>query len=193
VADSADREPQDDTDAGQCPSREQTMAGGVLPWMITLLVAVLCAGAGLALGRLVAASRVPDRAEVRQENFLLDLQTLEEDSPAADPEKNWYYDLQPVTVNLDEPTFRHHVRASVTLEISGEVDPSKGRTFLERKKTLMANRLTICLAGLSRQDLRGEGSIERVQLQIRDVFNEELFPESKPRIKQVLLKHLAVQ
>jgi flagellar basal body-associated protein FliL len=128
-----------------------------------------------------------------RENLLLELQSPEEAPPPTDSEKTWYYDLEPVTVNLNEPDFRHHVRASVTLEMSGGLDPSKGRAFLERKKVLMANRLTVHLASLRPQDLRGEGKIERVQLQIRDIFNKELFGRSKPHIKQVLLKHLAMQ
>ena len=198
MADSAETEPQDkadaeDLNAGTPPTRDRTTHGAILSWMITLLVAVLSAGIGLALGRLFAASRAPEPVEARPEAPPFLVQTLEDGSPATDVEKNWYYDLEPVTVNLNEPSFRHHVRASVTLEIGSGLEPSKGRAFLEHKKTLMVDRLTICLAGLSREDIRGEGRIEKVQVQIRDAFNEELFGGSEPHIRQVLLKHLAVQ
>ncbi|UCD00273.1 MAG: flagellar basal body-associated FliL family protein [Phycisphaerales bacterium] len=198
MADTAKKELHEDADAEGSndkvlQSRDRRTVGSILPWIITLVVAVLCAGAGLTLGRLFAASRTPGQTEHCPENPLLELQSPEEARPPTDSERTWYYDLEPVTVNLNEPAIRHHVRASVTLEMSGGVDPSKGRAFLERRKVLLADRLTVHLASLAPQDLRGEGKIEQVQLQIRDIFNKELFPHSKPRIKQVLLKHLAMQ
>jgi len=190
LPDNADAE---DLNAGPQSTRDRTIHGTILPWIITLLVAVLFAGIGLALGCLFAASRAPDPVEAPPQTPPFLMQTLQEDSSATDTEKNWYYELEPVTVNLDEPSFRHHVRASVTLEIGSGLEPSKGRAFLERKKMLMVNRLTISLAGLNREDLRGEGRIEKVQLRIRDALNEELFGGSEPHVRQVLLKHLAVQ
>jgi flagellar basal body-associated protein FliL len=198
TADTTEKEPYENPDAEGSnntarQSGNQKAAGSVLPWMMTLAVAVLCAVAGLTLGRLFAAYRTPDRTEHCSENLLLDLGATEKTPSSTESEQTWYYDLDPVTVNLNEPSFRHHIRASVTLEMCRELDPLKGRAFLEQNKVLLTNRFTLYLSGLARQDLRGEGKIEQVQLQIRDIFNEKLFPPSRPHIKRVLIKHLAME
>jgi flagellar basal body-associated protein FliL len=172
---------------------EQVTVGGILPWIVTFVVAVLCAGAGLTLGRLFAAPRTPETAAPEQKNPLLDPEFLRNDStPAIDSPKTWYYDLEPVTVNLNEPGFGRYVRAAVTLQMDGNADSSKGKAFLDREKTLLANRLTVYLASLNTENLRGEKNLEQVRSQILDLFNKELFPDSKPRIKQILLKQLAI-
>lgn len=198
MADNEETTPRDDADAEDSnaepqQARDRTTRRTILPWMITLLVAVLCAGMGLALGRLFAASHVPQPAEASSPIPAFLTQTFQEDPPATDAEKTWYYEMEPVTVNLDERSFRHHVRASVTLEIGSELEPSKGRAFLEHKKTLMVDRLINCLAGLNRDDIRGEDNIEKVQLRIRDILNSELFGGYEPHIRQALIKQMAIQ
>ena len=188
--DDADTE---DSNAGPQQTRDRMTRRAILPWMITLLVAMLCAGTGLALGRLFAASRVPEPAEAPSPIPAFLTQTLQNNPATTNTEKIWYYEMEPVTVNLDEPNIRHHVRASVTLEIGDELDPSRGRAFFERKKTLMVDRLIVCLSGLNRDDIRNEGGIEKMQSQIRDALNKELFGGSEPHIRQALLKQLAIQ
>jgi hypothetical protein len=60
VADTVDEEQYEDAGAEGSndkvrQSRDQRSAGSILPWIGMLVVAVLCAGAGLTLGRLFAA------------------------------------------------------------------------------------------------------------------------------------------
>jgi flagellar basal body-associated protein FliL len=105
----------------------------------------------------------------------------------------WYYDLEPVVANLDEPNVTRYVRAVLTLEMSADVDEKKGRTFLDEKKPVLTNWLSIYLASLSIEDIRGERNLKSIQSQILDVFNEKVFPNSKPQIKQVLFREFAIQ
>ncbi len=77
--------------------------------------------------------------------------------------------------------------------MSSEVDKEKGLVFLEEKKPLLTSWLTVYLASLSLEDIRGDGNLKRIQSQMLDAFNEELFPDSEPHIKHILFKEFAIQ
>jgi len=77
--------------------------------------------------------------------------------------------------------------------MSSEVDEKKGVVFLDEKKPILTSWLTIYLAGLSLEDTRGDRNLKRIQSQVLDTFNEKLFPDSKPQIRNVLFKEFAVQ
>lgn len=172
--------------------------GGILQWAITAAAVLLFAVAGFALGRLLKGSPPPDPETADQDessqqiepNQIQDL--LVEDS-SADSEKNWYYDLEPAVANLDVPGVTRYVRAALTLEISPEVDAQKGTVYLQQKTPLLKDWLTIYLASLSLEDIRGDRNLKRIQSQILDSFNEKLFPDAKPQIKKVLFKEFAIQ
>ena len=110
-----------------------------------------------------------------------------------DSQKGWYYSLEPVVANLDVPDVTRYVRATLILEISPDLDEKEGLVFLDEKKPILTNWLTVYLASLSIDDIRGESSLKRIQAQILDAFNEKLFPDSKPKIKHILFKEFAVQ
>ncbi len=119
------------------------------------------------------------------------LQTLLLTRPGS--QEGWYYDLEPVTANLDEPGVIRYVRAALTLEINSEVDQEKGRAFLNEKKPILTNWLTVYLTSLGLDDIRGDMNLKRIQSQILDALNEKLFPDSKPKIKRILFKEFAIQ
>jgi flagellar basal body-associated protein FliL len=167
-----------------------------LPWIIMAVVVVLCAGAGLGLGRLFAGSGTPQPAEPSEQTKSTQTENLKVEAPDLDfggPQKTWYHELEPVVANLDVPGITRYVRASITLEVSAEVDQKKGHTFLEEKKHLLTNWLTIYLASLTLEDIRGDRNLRRIQSQILDAFNEKLFPDAKPQIKHILFKEFAIQ
>jgi flagellar basal body-associated protein FliL len=118
---------------------------------------------------------------------------LKPDKPGAAKEDSWYYNLEPVVANLDEPGATRYVRAALTLEMSPEISAEKGAAFLEQKKPLLTNLLTIYLAGLNIEATRGDKNLKRIQTDICDTFNERLFPNGKPLIKRILIKEFAVQ
>jgi len=167
-----------------------------LPWIIMAVVAVLCAGAGLGLGRLFAGSSTPQTPESSQQTKPTQAENLKVDAPdlmAVGSQKTWYYELEPVVANLDVPGITRYVRAAITLEISAEVDQVKGTAFLEEKKPVLTNWLTIYLASLTLEDIRGDRNLRRIQSQILDAFNEKLFPDARPQIKHILFKEFAIQ
>jgi len=106
---------------------------------------------------------------------------------------SWYYHLEPVIANLDVDDVTRYVKASLTLEVSIVVDEKEGTVFIDQKKPVLTNWLTVYLASLHLDDIRGDSNLKRIQSQVMDAFNEKLFPNSKPQIKNVLFKEFAVQ
>ena len=166
-----------------------------LPWMIIGCVSMVSAGAGFGLGRLLAGPGEPPLSEADPKaNEASQTEYLSPDeSSGGDPEKVWYYDLDPVIANLNEPGVSRYVRASFTLEMSSETDKKKGSAFLDDKKPILTDMLFVYLSGLSLQDIQGDKNLKSIQSRIRELFNERLFPDSKPQIKRVLIKEFPVQ
>jgi flagellar basal body-associated protein FliL len=177
------------TEAGD----KKSLIGRFLPKIIVAVVVVIFAGAGFTLGRLFAGSRTPQTPGASEQDQSAQVEKLEAKGSADDAQKTWYYDLDPVIANLDVADVTRYVRASLTLEVSSEIDEKKGRLFLDEKKPILTNWLTVYLASLGLDDIRGDSSLKRIQAQVLDAFNEKLFPDSKPKIKHILFKEFAVQ
>lgn len=173
---------------------EKNKGNSIVPWIIIAAVVLFAAGAGLGLGLLFAGSSGPEAAPAPPQNQPpVAEQPTQPSVPAAAADNIWYFDLEPVVANLNEPGATRYVRAALTLEISGELAVDKGTAFLEQKKPLLTNLLTIYLAGLDIESTRGDKNLKRIQFEICDTFNERLFPDSKPLIKGILIKEFAVQ
>lgn len=171
---------------------EKASRCGIFPWIL-MFVIVLFAGAGFIFGRFFPGSRTPETVQHSHEDKSAQLEYLKAEGSTKDFQKAWYYDLEPVVANLDEPGTTRYVRVTITLAISPQVDKLKGGAFLDEKKPLMTNCLTLYLASLSIADARGDMNLKRIQSQILDTFNEKLFPGAKPQIQQILFKEFAIQ
>ena len=172
-------------------SDKKSLIARFLPWIIMVVVVLICAGAGFSVGRLFAGS---DTSEGAESDSKPDEPTQADDLKADDDSaKVWYYDLDPVVANLNEPTVTRYVRASLTLEMSADMDVKKGTVFLDEKKPILINWLTVYLSSLGLEDVRGDNNLRSIQSHVRDAFNEKLFPNSQSQIKQVLIKEFPVQ
>ncbi len=172
--------------------KKKSFVARLLPKIIVVLVVVIFAGVGFTLGRLFAGSSV-SQVPVASENGLSDLESIKIKGSDDDSQKSWYYHLEPVIANLNVADVTRYVKASLTLEVSADLDEKKGTAFLDEKKPILTNWLTVYLASLGLDDIRGYGNLKRIQSQMLDAFNEKLFPDSKPQIKQILFKEFAVQ
>lgn len=191
--DSKEEKPQEKTEE---KTEEKASSGGILHWVIMAVAVLLFAGAGFLSGRLFGGSSTPKTAEASQQNPTTQVESAKTEAPdlaGGSSQKVWYYDLEPVVANLDEPGVTRYVRATLILEMSSELDAKKTTAFLEEKKPILTNWLTIYLASLSLDSIRGDRNLKRIQSQVLDGFNERLFPDAKPRIKHILFKEFAVQ
>ena len=163
----------------------------LLPWVIMIIVVSLCAGAGLGLGNILAGTNQEKEGDETQTK-----QTDNEKVNSVDTKhsKNvWYYELDPVVANLNEPSVARYVSASLTLQISSNVDEKEYKSVIDEKKPILTDWLTVYLAGLSLEETRGDNNLKTIQSQILEAFNEILFKDSKPQIKQILFRAFAVQ
>ena len=194
MADTDDKKKNEDPKAEKDEqSRQAGTKISILTWIIMAVIVVLFAGSGFVLGRLfTGSSSKPEITESSQKNT----QTKEmmPDDSETGSKDTWYYnDLESVVANLNEPAATRYIRASLKLEISSGLNEEKGKALLEEKKPILTNWLTIYLAGLTLEDIRGDKNLKRIQLQILDAFNEKLFPDAKPQIKHILFKEFAIQ
>lgn len=172
---------------------KKSLVGRFLPWVIIAVVVVFFIGAGFTLGRLFAGSGKPQTSGDSEQDRSAQDKSLEAKGSAAGAKKTWYFDLEPVIANLNVTDVTRYVRASLTLEVSSEVDEKNGSAFFNEKKPILTNWLTVYLASLGLDDIRGDRNLKRIQSQVLDAFNEKLFPDSKPKIKSILFKEFAVQ
>ena len=174
------------TEAGE----KKSLIARLLPKVIIIVVMVVFGGAGFTLARLLAGSpqsQATGDAEQGQSG------NMDAEDSEDGPLKCWYYHLEPVIANLDVDDVTRYVKASLTLEISVEVDEAEGSAFISEKIPILTNWLTVYLASLHLEDIRGDSNLKRIQSHVMDAFNEKLFPDSKPHIKNVLFKEFAVQ
>jgi flagellar basal body-associated protein FliL len=188
-------EPKEPKDPKAEKSDKKSLIARFLPWIIIFVVVLICAGAGLSVGRLFAGSRTPEADESGSESGAsAQTEDLKANNDSAEGSGEvWYYDLDPVVANLNEPSVTRYVRASLTLEMSADMDIKKGTAFLDEKKPILINWLNVYLSSLGLEDIRGDNNLRSIQSHVRDAFNEKLFPDSRPQIKQILIKEFPVQ
>lgn len=175
---------------------KKSLLAGLLPWIIMAVVVIVCAGSGIGLARLFAGSSESDTTEPvaeQQQEQADPFEELKADSSKTGAGSIWYYPLQPVVANLNEPGATRYIRATLTLGISAKMDQEKGIAFLDEKKPILINWLTIYLSNLTINDATGAANLRRIQSQILDAFNEELLPNSKPLIEKIFITEFAIQ
>ncbi len=163
-----------------------------LPKIIIVVVVVFFAGVGFTLGRMFAGPSTINGPLASQNGQTPGLENIAAEG-SEDYSQGWYYHLDPVIANLNVADVTRYVKASLTLEVSSEIDKREGADFLDENKPILTNWLTVYLASLGIDDIRGDNNLKRIQSQVLDAFNEKLFPDSKPGIKNILFKEFAVQ
>jgi flagellar basal body-associated protein FliL len=188
------------TDGGE-KTPEQDEKIGILTWIILGVVVVIGAGSGFMVGRISAGSGPQKDQGTEATSANNNSDKKQSDEPGGEVKGTWFFNMQPVIANLNEPGVTRFVRATITMEISNELEPVKsedgseplGNPLLVSKKPVLENWLTIYLSGLSISDTQGGKNKMKIQHQILDAFNQELFPDSKPLIKKILLKEFVIQ
>jgi flagellar basal body-associated protein FliL len=181
-----------DRDKGQESQLKKGMVGKIVPWLVPVLAIVACASAGFFVGRLFGARGGARTAAAAEQTDPAEAAILAAPPETTDAAPTWYYHMDSVIGNLNEPGVVRYVRMGLTLEIGGMTE-KEGVPFLEQKKPLLKNWLTLYLNNLSLNDVRGERNLRQMQTQIADAFNQNLFPGAKPRIKRILFKELSIQ
>ena len=170
--------------------RAKGVMGKIVPVLAPILAVVVCTGAGFGISRLFG-TRSPSRAASAGQTS--EAAGQQEPTAESSNSEGWFYDLEPVVANLNEPGVTRYVRVSLTLEIGNGMAEKDGTPFLDQKKPLMKHWLTLYLSNATIDTIRGEKNLRQVQTQITDVLNQGLFPNGKPKVVRVLFKELAIQ
>jgi flagellar basal body-associated protein FliL len=121
-------------------SEKSTSKSSLSFWLILGAIIFVCALAGMVAGSFIAKSKTPPKTEDQPaEKSAIELN----DNPDA---KCWFYDIDPVTANLDEPSVTRYIRTVITLEISPKIEQEKAQQFIDEKKPVIKDWLTIYLA-----------------------------------------------
>ncbi len=174
------------------PQKNPSGKTAILQWAVLGVVVMACAASGVMLGKLFAGSRTPE-SQTQNGNEQEPPLDLAGENEQADRDDVWYHNLQPIVANLNEPKVTRYARVTLTLAISKEMDEEKGVAFLEVKKPYITNWLTIYLASQQVDDIRGDKNLKRIQMELANLLNEKLFPETQQYIDRVLIQEFAVQ
>lgn len=162
-------------------------SGGII-WLLVLVgIVVLCSAGGFYLGHAIKAARASEPPGASGASDTAATPTAPDASGAYQ-----YFDIEPITINLDEPRLARYVRATITLAFEAKND-SEVRAQVAKRMPELKNWLAVYLAGRTLDEVRGAQSLNRVRREICDAFNEQIWPQQAPRIHHVLLKEFAVQ
>jgi flagellar protein FliL len=188
---------QENTQKSKTPEPPAAKAGGpltkVMPWLIPALVVFVLAGGGFLIGRSFGTRGSAQNVSGAEQNAPATPALSKEPTLKADTGQGWYYELDPVVVNLNEPGVTRYARVGLTLEVSSTMDEKEGRPFLDQKKPLMKHWLTLFLSNQTIEDTRGEKNLTRMEAQICETFNSNLFPSAKGRVSGILFREFAIQ
>lgn len=165
----------------------------IMPWLIAVVAVVVCAGAGFAAGRMFGTRGKAQTAAAAEQAGPVEPAAKEKGKPGSEKGEPWFYDIEPIVANLNEPGVTRYVRVALTLEVGNGMATKEGTEFLDQKKPLLKHWLTLYLSNQTIEGVRGEKSLRQVQTQITDALNQGLFPNAKPRIVGVLFKELSIQ
>lgn len=173
--------------------QDSSLKGRILQWAVLGVIVLGCAASGTVLGRLLGGSAPVPAQAAGEESEQTQKPKLQAENPNAETDDAWYYNLDPVVANLNEPKVTRYARLSITLAVGKSLGEKEGTALFEIKKPYIVNWLTIYLASQSIDDIRGDRNLKRIQSELVLLLNERLFPESEHHIKRVLLQEFAVQ
>lgn len=163
----------------------------VMPLLIVGGVVVVFAAAGFVVGRLFGTR---GQAQTASAASATESEPTIKDAKSKDKKAdNWFFELDPVVANLNEPGVTRYVRITLTLEVTGAWAELDAKPILDQKKPLLKHWLTLYLSNQTIEDTRGKTNLLRMQSNISDIFNQGLFPNAQPRIMSILFKEFAIQ
>ncbi len=154
----------------------------LLLWLgLCVVIVAVATAAGFGVGQFVGPTPRKAAADTEQEP-----------KQSSDRPEYRYYDLEAIIANFDDPRLARHVSVTVTLAIDRK-DYNEATRLVSDRMPELRDWLTSYLAGHELDDLRGPRNLNRMRRDIEDAFNQKLWPDSSPRIRNVLFKEFFVQ
>jgi flagellar basal body-associated protein FliL len=183
MADEEKNEEKGQEQPSQAPSKKG--ASKLLAWLLPVGVVAVCAGMGFFVGRFFGTRGAAQNVSAAQQSDQNDPD--QSTATVVDTGPGWYYDIEPIIGNLTDTGVMHYIRISVTLEVGG-MSQKEGTAFLDQKIPVVRNLMLLYLNSLSSEDVQGEQNLRRMQSQITDLLNQNLFNGTDGVVKQVLFR-----
>jgi flagellar basal body-associated protein FliL len=171
-------------------SEESSVASGgsgSIVWLAMLVAAaVISSVGGFVLARSMGAGASPQTQPAQAEPPIGTESTLTAGGDFA------YYHFEPITVNLAGDNMSRYIRATITLAIEAK-DAKEATKRIETKKPELKNWMTVFLADCTLERVRGAKALNRLRREIKDSFNEQLWPDQSPLVQDVLFKEFFIQ
>jgi flagellar basal body-associated protein FliL len=191
----ADEEKKEDQGEEKSAGKDGKESGGFNLKSYLIMGGIVIAGSlgGFSLAQLIGPGTVTPSTEKGEE--APKAATFEEMlENTSDDAKIWFYDIEPaVVVNLNEPGVTRMLRAGITIELSPKMNQEQGMEFLTEKSIILRGFLTTYLAELTLEQVRGSRNLTRIQNEIKEHFNDLLFPDSRPYVTGIILKDFIAQ
>ena len=113
-------------------------------------------------------------------------------SPEAIQDDFEYFAFDALTVNLNVPRVNRYLNCKVLLAVSPD-DQAEAFGLIEKKKVVLKNWLMAYLGDLKLEDVSGRKNITRIQREIRESLNDQLWPDQRQRIHHVLFDDFFVK
>lgn len=192
MADKEEKKEDQEEKKEESKEKEESSGLGLNTYLITAGILLAAIVGGFSLAQLIGPNALtPSEAKADMEKVETFNEMMENTSG---DEKIWYYDIEPpILSNLNEPGVTRMLRAAITLELSPKMSPEKGEAFLEEKTRVLRGFTTTYLAELTLEQVRGSRNLTRLQNELKEHFNELLFPESKPYVTGVIFRDFIIQ
>ncbi len=173
--------------------------GSFLAWvLIALIVVVVSAGGGVAANIFMGApppaaaeAEEGDDAAAEKNDEEADI-TASDDSTSQLGKEYAYFEFEPMNVNLNVKKLNKWLNVGIVLALPK--DKEKELTaFLDPKKDEMRNWMRAYLTELTPDKVGGRANMGRIQREIADGLNAELWPKTNPKIHHVLFKVFIIQ
>lgn len=175
----------DDNASGEAAEQPAASRGGVLPWII---VGVVSAGLGSAAPLLLPSDLLSSQAAGAPEPHY-------ENPPQEDTVFIPFGERgtdQSVIVNLNDGRMTRYLKIAIALQVA-KADEVEIKDLLESKQIILRNWLLSMMSDKALDEIRGAAGQNRMRREIRDHFNDVLFPDGVDRIYDVLFEEFNVQ
>ncbi len=159
---------------------ETAKKSGLLGWIALGGIALVSIAAGFAVPWLISGTGSAGHADTSPRNH------------SGKEEKTAFVTFGDVVVNLHEERLTRYLRLKIVLEVE-ESEEKKLNELLNKRKAPLKSWLISYLADRTLEEVRGTVGINRIRREIRDHFNEMLYPDGREVIRQVHFEEFTVQ
>ena len=157
--------------------KEKKMSGKKLFVMMLAVVVLIGAGAGVLAGWTGGSEDEPSLAEQQKADESADLE---------------YIQLESVTTNLRDPRLTRYSTVEVWLGVAVD-DVAEVQAKIDENLPELRNWMIVYLSDRTVEEVNGGNVKRRVLRDIKDRFNEMLWPDSKPLIRHAILNRWHVR